>query len=1156
MEYCTGYDLQALLKIDTKLPESTVRPFIWDIVQGLHYVHSHGIINCNIKPSSFLVDASGVVKLCDFTQSQHVDVVTPESSKVGTPCYMAPELFQQDGVVSFATDLWGLGCVCYELSSGSPPFVDTQVESLITKITTADFTPLSTLVSPAFQQLQNALLTKDALCRADWTALACQPFLGREMKLRPLPVQPAWEKYKTTHATNVGAVGGWINMEKSRGSFGARCSIVHERPLPTTETHSARLSPKEEQVEEMKNGNEPLAGELLDPAPVMLSLHPPMKDIPKSERLEVTKQYEKPASHPCTVLSALLWHPSDTYVKPIMMNPRIEKTPEPKFRAEDLPFVAHPLSTLNQLASHELEAFLTQVYKSIGGASRLVEKYNSLLYFQTLCDEGALANILVNTPLLPLFVRMLQNPTHTPNVKGQLCLVIGLLVRHATYVDYALCGPALLSVLSTLLQDDCTSDLKRVRRRAVACLGELIFYIATQQTDEKVKWAVPGSVFEGICLCVTADDEIVRHYAVKVIENTAGHIADPEFALHFATAETVQALLATFEAGRNEHLRTAAISAVARLCRITPTALKWVVDSLGIRGLAGQLNGANVKTSQALINLLNMILAQCIALHAKSSDPSTHPSFLYSHIPSIGLLEGNDALFLNCSLPSELVVQLQRDLRLESLTTSSLVLQTLEQNSVVLRGKALLCILQLTFCGVKFLAHCCEQKLCVAIERFAKEKDAYFGSCLQGLFRILGIVTTSALSTLAIDMESCASGGATIPALTLENLAVAVHVLTTQTIRLAVCSNTLFQWLARCLVATEAAQVQEREEIRRQLLAVMEAISQDAHVVAPHHVSILANVLPALATLLEGGNGDTRFLCLKMSIDILSHFNATDPADSEISAGICDLMRNLLVPKCKVLFSDEDPIPLYALKLLSTAISEAPQLVWELWQRDLVQPLFDFFELNHRNNNVHNVRLILRIVEAAFSQPGLSPGPLQAILDMELVRKLRAVLAYAYERTVDTFFEPCLDIAYTVLYRAAQDVCAGDRTLHTHSQAIAECLPIFVQLCASNEPSICEVAAHCALLTVQLYPASSERLSGAALPALRQCLAQSLATAQGNDKHSMDVPKLVLQLLQVLTQQSPKQAQYLRADASLQSELQKLLTLPELAPTVSHLLGG
>ena len=62
------------------------------------------------------------------------DTETGENGKPksGTPYYMAPELFSDEGVYSFASDMWALGCVLFELATGKPPFSATGLKDLIT----------------------------------------------------------------------------------------------------------------------------------------------------------------------------------------------------------------------------------------------------------------------------------------------------------------------------------------------------------------------------------------------------------------------------------------------------------------------------------------------------------------------------------------------------------------------------------------------------------------------------------------------------------------------------------------------------------------------------------------------------------------------------------------------------------------------------------------------------------------------------------------------------------------------------------------------------------------------------------------------------------------------------------------------------------------
>ena len=70
-------------------------------------------------------------------------------AKRGTPCYMAPELFQDGSTHSSAADLWALGCVLYECAAGHPPFVSTSLNQLVNDILTKEPAPLPSKPSDA-----------------------------------------------------------------------------------------------------------------------------------------------------------------------------------------------------------------------------------------------------------------------------------------------------------------------------------------------------------------------------------------------------------------------------------------------------------------------------------------------------------------------------------------------------------------------------------------------------------------------------------------------------------------------------------------------------------------------------------------------------------------------------------------------------------------------------------------------------------------------------------------------------------------------------------------------------------------------------------------------------------------------------------------------
>jgi serine/threonine-protein kinase ULK4 len=80
---------------------------------------------------------------------------------------MPPELFTEDGVYSFASDFWGLGCVLHELATGKPPFTSNSFNELVQMILGENFPPLETN-SESFRSIIDSLLQKSPEDRISW----------------------------------------------------------------------------------------------------------------------------------------------------------------------------------------------------------------------------------------------------------------------------------------------------------------------------------------------------------------------------------------------------------------------------------------------------------------------------------------------------------------------------------------------------------------------------------------------------------------------------------------------------------------------------------------------------------------------------------------------------------------------------------------------------------------------------------------------------------------------------------------------------------------------------------------------------------------------------------------------------------------------------
>lgn len=124
--------------------------YVLQVLQGLRYLHDQGVIHRDIKASNILLDKSGTVRLADFGVSTRVvtadDDSLPssteaDSSVVGSPYWMAPEVVEQVGATS-ASDIWSTGALVVELLTGKPPFAFLSPLAALFRIVNDDCPPL------------------------------------------------------------------------------------------------------------------------------------------------------------------------------------------------------------------------------------------------------------------------------------------------------------------------------------------------------------------------------------------------------------------------------------------------------------------------------------------------------------------------------------------------------------------------------------------------------------------------------------------------------------------------------------------------------------------------------------------------------------------------------------------------------------------------------------------------------------------------------------------------------------------------------------------------------------------------------------------------------------------------------------------------------
>ena len=219
--------------------------------------------------------------------------------------------------------------------------------------------------------------------------------------------------------------------------------------------------------------------------------------------------------------------------------------------------------------------------------------------------------------------------------------------------------------------------------------------------------------------------------------------------------------------------------------------------------------------------------------------------------------------------------------------------------------------------------------------------------------------------------------------------------------------------------AAEKAPFPGSEEYRGGVLALLEALSRCAPSLLAVPEAVAGDLLPALAETLAktDGSADSRFLALKLACDAATPLlleKRAEKADGALASAretTLGLMKSSLLPLCPRLLRDEDPIPLYALKLLGGAVEADEGAVSAVAALGLAPAFFEFLSLEHTNNNEHNVRLCLALASS-------DAVPVEKLREYGAGGKVAAVLRYAHENAVEPFLEPALEMCRAVLRRA------------------------------------------------------------------------------------------------------------------------------------------
>jgi len=1218
LEYCVGGDLRTLLAQDVRLPESSVHDFGRDLLSALHVLHHQGVVHCDLKPSNVLFDENGRVKLGGFHLAKRLSDIknaspsksqknsasssrtqNPLASLRGTPCYMAPELFQDGSCASFASDIWAFGCILFELATGSPPFFKKSdgskqstdgvnkesahqtLAGIVKAIIRADFAQLEkqipSNVSEEFKDIIKRCLNKNPVKRITWKEIISHPFWKSQIELKSLPKQPVFDAFvqRCSYTAKVGGLGGeetdiasdrqprqtrngtaspsqshssspsqsssssntqidvmrlsriavgnldgdgdgidgdgelklddadteldFSSKERSRSSSSSdevgdevgpsktsptdkvdklgrssdREASSPPAPPPSTKPAANLFREEGEKKHPLARGEDvDEDGRDFDDRGQPHSPRQNQQQHQQRQHLEQQQQQQVVGEKSAHTAFDLAFHPSDLTVKPIVGNRRVEKHQvESPWDTLMLPFKPVSLGEMLALDQDSLEEFLSVVYRSVASSPSVSERLNVLSYFESLCRDSNSANIMINSSLMHMFVTKLR-ASKVANLKVQFASTIGTLVRHATFIGRDVPKTGIVDALTEAVRD----KNENVRRKSMAALGELLFYIVTQEQEELLagdnnaggdgeggsiqdqkagssSWYIPNGTTTTICrLLRTAEDPVTQHYAVKTLENV--FTVGGDWASRLGSHETALSLVHICTLGRSESLKTTASSALARLFRCNFSQVQAMTDKIGIRTIIGFLDEGNAKVQQSFATVLIM------SLDANCSNKT------------------RNALSDQTSLIATLV-------------------HLLDHGSPVIRGKALICIIELSKLQVHWFVKACQMKLLNVLERLQKAKDEYIYHCLTHAQASMATIAellqvqisewmdklcTRRTSAHGVRTTSTYQQHSSSTSVMIQNLnahcVVLLGVATSSLFRSACCTETgLIESLASWVRKLRKGMPPQLSDAQNTVFNVIEAISQQGDILLYKMEDILHLLVPMLcANMTDSHSGDIRFLCAKLLCDMVlfyisEMYTARELSNDDTFAGPGQLVENKellrskiaeeLLPKIPALLRDEDPVPLYALKMLNAVLDFYPVLTAKVAELGMVESFCSYLSLDHPNNNVHNLRLCRTMAVARCV-------PVQLLLGLDVVHKAGTVLCYACENAVEAFIEPSLELCMSLISRILKDSDdngSGDKLPldgGRHLQGLySSCAHVFRTLSRHSDRNVSEMSMEC-----------------------------------------------------------------------------------------------
>ncbi|KAE8076881.1 hypothetical protein FH972_015503 [Carpinus fangiana] len=1031
LEYCVGGDLMALLRQDSQLPEDSIHDLARDLVKALQFLHSKGIIYCDLKPSNILLDENGRTKLCDFGLARKLSDIskTPSSSlpqaKRGTPFYMAPELFDDGGVHSYASDFWALGCVLYECYAGRPPFVEKEFTQLVKSILSDPIPPLPGNPSCPFVNLINSLLVKNPAERIQWAELCGHAFWRSKFTSVPLPPQPAFDNMielyakpclserngdkshqnKTPPKYREKDVKGALKQDEN-STFGSRGSETPGKGTPSGRRTQTKASGR---VVEEKQKDRPSATRGAN----LLRL----SRIAKSnlQRENEKENYRRPLPNSSENDAEVKFENTD-------MELDFNENTEDEAQDESDNATCMPEDKLSSQDQHQ---------------GKVEEIENNTQQFDTpsvvnmpasdepkaLDQDSSSEHIEVAAP----------PPSVSPQLKNQRVkegsgsVVDSDSTKSSNSISQVLWHPSDLSVRPVMPS------------RKADKLSEVIPSLpfeALQASDylkmPKEKLDAMNNKIIAILNGNTSVGE--KQNVIRYLEMLS---SNADIANILTNGPIMLMLVKMVRQSKAFALRVQLTSLIGLLIRHST----FIEDDLAHSGILGSLtDGLRDKQEKvrrfsmaALGELLFYISTQND--HNRDNNPPESPS--KDNKSASGWQVSNSLI----SLVSSILRKGEDDI------TQLYALRTIENIS----GQG-------GHWATRFTSQDVIGNLGYIYRAAGKQENTRLtaGSCLVRLVRFSPPSIQSVIEKLSSkDIASALVKGSPREQQISLNL-----------LNMAMLGSHM-------------------DDFQITLLRVLESVTEESTAILENPIIFIREILPSLAVLYKGNkDGDARFLCLKLLFDVMVSF-LNEPFDNDQrSEDLKSISNTHFLPLYPTLIDDEDPIPMYAQKLLVMFIEFNYIKISDILHLKTISQCFEFLLGDLSSANVSNVQLCLALASAPEMESKL-------LSQLKVVRRIGNFLEFVYAKDMEDFLEPTLGLCRAFLLRSINgrkgviyskepdllsDSSADTSSAVDQQQCIRDIIDfgsnvgVLLELSGYNEANVADLASECMVLLLKAAP--------------------------------------------------------------------------------------